>query len=86
MAAGDNAIVWDSSIALKSSPSLIGYVLRYKHESELEAYDIKRALYENDFDVRAEILHRRELSEYEMSYEAMGLPRHFGRPSRRRHR
>ncbi|CZT14477.1 uncharacterized protein RCC_00456 [Ramularia collo-cygni] len=57
-------------------------VLLYKSQEELAEYDIGTALRENGFDLHAQVSHRCELSEYEMSYEAMGLPRQFGRQRR----
>ncbi|KAK1811355.1 hypothetical protein LTR12_014297 [Friedmanniomyces endolithicus] len=59
--------------------------LMYKHEAELE-YDIEEALREAGFAFGKQgvISSRRELSEYEMSDVAWGLPRQFGRGTRDR--
>ncbi|TKA71927.1 hypothetical protein B0A55_07923 [Friedmanniomyces simplex] len=60
-------------------------VLMYKHGSELE-HDIEEALWELGFAFSKPgvISNRRELSDFEMSHEAFGLPRHFGRQGRDR--
>lgn len=57
----------------------------YKQERELETYDVEASLADDGFEVPALISNKLELSEYETSYEAMGLPRYFGRQRRRRH-
>lgn len=54
----------------------------YKHESELE-YDIEPALAEEGFELQDGVItHRQELSEYEMCFADLGLPRHFGKKRR----
>ncbi|KAK1012395.1 hypothetical protein LTR91_001638 [Friedmanniomyces endolithicus] len=59
--------------------------LMYKHEGELD-YDVETALREAGFAFGKPgvISSRRELSEYEMTHEAWGLPRQFGRGTRDR--
>ena len=56
--------------------------LLYKQESELE-HDVERALQHARLNIRSGVVsNRQELSEYEMCYEEMGLPRHFGKKRR----
>ncbi|KAK3626793.1 hypothetical protein LTR56_019611 [Elasticomyces elasticus] len=59
--------------------------LMYKHESELD-HDIEEALWEIGFAFSQPgvISDRCELSEFEQSHQALGLPRHFGRKTRDR--
>lgn len=52
--------------------------LLYKHKSELE-HDIGQALLYEGFSLQnVDIKNKRELSEYELCFEELGLPRHFG--------
>jgi hypothetical protein len=61
-------------------------VLLYKHESELD-HDVEPELRALGFDLKPGVIHnRQELSEYELSHEALGLPRHFGSRGNRRDR
>lgn len=58
-------------------------VLLYKQEEELE-HDIETGLADYGIELRpGAISNKRELSEFEMSYEQLGLPRHFGQRGRR---
>jgi hypothetical protein len=78
-------IDWLTSLGPKTQ-WLNHLVLLYKHESELE-HDIEPELRALGFDLKDGVVHdRRELSEYEMSHEALGLPRHFGSRGKRRDR
>lgn len=58
-------------------------VLLYKHESELD-YDLEQTLCEQGLGLSDECLLRNELqlSEFEMHYEELGLPRSFGKKRR----
>lgn len=57
-------------------------VLLYKHEAELE-HDVEEALAEEGFELaEGAITSKQELSEYEMCFETLGLPRHFGKKKR----
>ena len=59
-------------------------VLLYKHEDELE-HDVEAALSDEGFVLKnCTIVNKRELSKYELCFEELGLPRHFGRKHRRR--
>ena len=59
-------------------------VFLYKNENELE-YDIEGALTEQGLHLRKGLLsYRQELSEYEMRYEELGLPKSFGKKRNRR--
>ena len=75
-------IDWLCSIGPERTKWLRDIVLLYKHENEME-HDIKQALCEADFELKDCAIHdKQELSEYEMCFESMGLPRHFGRKRR----
>ncbi|KAK5124517.1 hypothetical protein LTR85_001734 [Meristemomyces frigidus] len=69
---------WLSSLGPDRTRWLRDVVLLYKHDTELEhnLYDALAAL---GIEVNASaISHKQELSEYEMSYEQLRLPRAFG--------
>lgn len=58
-------------------------VLLYKHETELE-HDVHSALADEGLVlVACAIEDKQELSEYELCFEELGLPRHFGKKRRR---
>ncbi|KAI6968351.1 hypothetical protein KC332_g12117 [Hortaea werneckii] len=77
-------VMWLLSLCPERMSWLRDVVLLYKHEAELE-HGIEEGLREFDVQMDPSILsHRRELSEYEMSYEQLGLPRHFGKKHARR--
>lgn len=59
-------------------------VLLYKHESELE-HDIEAELRTLGLDLKEGIItNKKALSEFELTHEALGLPRHFGKRGRDR--
>lgn len=73
---------WLSGLGPRKTMWLNDIVLLYKHEGELEN-DLEEPLAELGFDLKPNVIRsRQELSEYEHSYEAWGLPRHFGRQRR----
>lgn len=58
-------------------------VLLYKHDAELE-HNIDDALVDLGIELDTGVIsHKQELSEYEMNYEQLGLPRHFGTKRKR---
>ncbi|KAM3413908.1 hypothetical protein BST61_g10581 [Cercospora zeina] len=72
-------IDWLSCIGPKRTKWLRHIVLLYKHDTELD-HDIKRALCGAGFPLEdCDIHDKQELSEFEMCFQSMGLPRHFGR-------
>ncbi|CAK4034426.1 Hypothetical predicted protein [Lecanosticta acicola] len=75
-------IDWLTSLGPERTCWLQQVVLLYKHEAELE-HDVEQALVDDGF-VLAEgaISSKQELSEYEKSFETLGLPRHFGKKRR----
>ncbi|RMZ26000.1 hypothetical protein D0859_09940 [Hortaea werneckii] len=77
-------VLWLLSLGPEKRSWLHDVVLLYKHEAELE-HGLEEGL--REFDVRMDMSifsHRRELSEFEMSYEQLGLPRHFGKKHTKR--
>jgi hypothetical protein len=71
-------INWLITMGPERIGGLTEVVLLYKHESELD-HDINEFLWDIGFDISPEVISAKlELSEYEMSYEALGLPRQFG--------
>jgi len=71
-------IDWLTGLGPLKTSWLTDIVLLYKHEGELD-HDIEGPLAELGFELRPDIISSRlELSEYEMCYETLGLPRHFG--------
>ncbi|KAI7083183.1 hypothetical protein KC356_g7785 [Hortaea werneckii] len=77
-------VLWLLSLGPEKRSWLHDVVLLYKHEAELE-HGLEEGL--REFDVRMDtsiFSHRRELSEFEMSYEQLGLPRHFGKKHTKR--
>ena len=74
-----NSLRQESLVGQDKVGWLTSIVLLYKKESELEV-DFHQALAIEGFTVRKDVLSfREELSEYELCYEQLGLPRHFGR-------
>lgn len=71
-------IEWLTQLGLKIE-WLDDIVLMYKHESEID-HDIEEALWELGFTFSRPgvISHRCELSDFELTHEALGLPRRFG--------
>jgi hypothetical protein len=70
---------WLRSLGREKVAWLTSIVLLYKKESEQEV-DFHQALAIEGFALRKGVLSlREELSEYELCYEQLGLPRHFGR-------
>lgn len=58
-------------------------VLMYKQDYELET-DVEQALRDEGFALKDGVIAtRQELTEYEMKYEQLGLPRRFGAQRRR---
>ncbi|KAI7155406.1 hypothetical protein KC349_g7000 [Hortaea werneckii] len=77
-------VLWLLSLGPGKRSWLRDVVLLYKHEEELE-HAIEEGLGEFDVQMDPSIFsHRRELSEFEMSYEQLGLPRHFGKKHAKR--
>ncbi|RMX79932.1 hypothetical protein D0869_07939 [Hortaea werneckii] len=77
-------VLWLLSLGPEKRSWLRDVVLLYKHEEELE-HAIEEGLREFDVQMDPSIFsHRRELSEFEMSYEQLGLPRHFGKKHAKR--
>lgn len=75
-------IDWLVSLGPEQTKWLRQVVLLYKHESELE-HDVDNALMEHGFELNPGLIsNKQELSEYEMCFEELGLPRHFGRRRR----
>ncbi|KAF7197426.1 hypothetical protein HII31_01236 [Pseudocercospora fuligena] len=75
-------IDWLVSIGPEKTKWLQQIVLLYKHEGELE-HDVQSALAEEGFMLAEDaIKDKQELSEYEMCFEELGLPRHFGKKRR----
>lgn len=71
-------VEWLTSLGSQKTMWLNDLVLLYKQESELE-YDAEEGLAELGILVRPGVIsNKREVTEYEMSYEQMGLPRRFG--------
>lgn len=69
---------WLGSLGPEKISWLNDVVFLYKNESELE-YDIEGAIAEQSFHLKQGVVsYRQELSEYEMQYEELGLPRNFG--------
>ena len=70
---------WLNSLGPEKVALLTSIVLLYKKESELEV-DFHQALAIEGWSIKSDVLSfREELSEYELCYEQLGLPRHFGR-------
>ena len=75
-------IDWLLNLGPEKTEWLNDVVLLYKHEGELEQ-DLEDALAELGVELKPGVItNRQELSEYEMSYEQLGLPRHFGKKRR----
>jgi len=59
-------------------------VLLYKHDTELE-HEIEPELTMLGLELKTGIItNKQELSEFEITHEALGLPRHFGKKRRDR--
>lgn len=75
-------IKWLDCMGSERTAWLCHVVLLYKHENELE-HDVEAALSEEEFVLKnCTFANKRELSEYELCFEELGLPRHFGRKHR----
>ncbi|EME42380.1 hypothetical protein DOTSEDRAFT_81280 [Dothistroma septosporum NZE10] len=75
-------IDWLVSLGRVQTKWLRDIVLLYKHESELE-HDVDEALTDHGFELMPGLIsNKQELSEYEMCFEELGLPRHFGKRRR----
>ncbi|KAK3110951.1 hypothetical protein LTR53_014250 [Teratosphaeriaceae sp. CCFEE 6253] len=79
-------ITWLAQLGPHRTPWLADVVLLYKHASELEDHDVYEALGAMGFVLagRGVVRERLEVSEFEATHEALGLPRHFGRRGRER--
>ncbi|KAK4613764.1 hypothetical protein CLAFUW4_08935 [Fulvia fulva] len=75
-------IDWLVSLGPVQTKWLRNIVLLYKHENELE-HDVEEVLTAQGFELQPGVVsNKQELSEYEMCFEELGLPRHFGRRRR----
>lgn len=75
-------VSWLSTLLPEKIAWLNSVILLFKNPSELE-YDIESDLKEKGFELGDGVLSfRQELSEYEMCYEELGLPRYFGKQRR----
>lgn len=75
-------IDWLVSLGPDQTKWLRQIVLLYKRDGEIE-HDIESALVEEGFVLKdCAIVHKQALSEYELCFEELGLPRHFGRQRR----
>jgi len=69
---------WLNSLGYEKVSWLTSVVLLYKRESELEI-DFHEELALQGFVLGPDVISfRQEQSEYELSYQQLGLPRHFG--------
>ena len=69
---------WLNALGREKASWLTSIVLLYKRESELEG-DFHEALALQGFVFGQRVISfRQEQSEYELSYQQLGLPRHFG--------
>ena len=76
-------MTWLASLGQEKTQWLNDVVLLYKERGELQC-DTQSALSDQGFELRAGVVrYKQELSEYEMCFEQLGLPRHFGRKRRR---
>jgi hypothetical protein len=72
-------IDWLHSLTPRRTTWLSQLVLLYKHEDEL-AHDIRGALTDEGLALgHCNITDQQELTEYEMCFEELGLPRYFGK-------
>lgn len=68
---------WLTVIGPEMTERLQDIVLLCKQEDELE-FDIELALEQEGFNIRGITRQKQALSEYELRYEGLGLPQHFG--------
>lgn len=75
-------VTWLVALGREKVGWLQDLVLLYKFDNELE-HDIQEPLKKLDFELTPGVVsNRQELTEYEMCFEELGLPRHFGRTRR----
>jgi len=73
---------WLASLGNERTAWLTCIVLLYKHENELEI-QMEEVLAELGFCLAPGVIaNKLELSEYEMCFQELGLPRHFGKKKR----